>query len=433
MSTANRPEKRAGRPPETATKTPARPQPRYAEPPADAAKAVRGPRLVSLDAYRGFIMLAMASAGFRIAEVARNPEFSKSRVWQFLGYQTDHVAWTGCSFWDLIQPSFMFMVGVAMAYSYAARAARGESYAWMLGHAIYRSLVLVALGVFLTSNWSARTNFVFPNVLCQIGLGYTFLFLLWNRPVLVQLAAAALVLVADWGLFYAYPTPPADFDYAAVGVPEDWPHLTGMAAHWDKNTNVAAAADRVFLNWFPREKKFEFNEGGYTTLNFLPSLATMIFGLVAGGLMRTAWRPVGKFTVLLVWGGASLAAGWLLDHYGICPSVKRIWTPSWALFSTGWTLWMLAGFYLVVDMAGFRRAAWPLVVVGMNSIAVYCMSQLLGGWTGDTLKRHLGAGVFNLYGLVDPVYAPIVRMALVLLTFWLICVWLWRQRIFIRI
>ncbi|HJT33287.1 MAG TPA: hypothetical protein VJ783_14685 [Pirellulales bacterium] len=431
MSTINKPEKRAGRPEESASKTPALPKPRYAEPPADAMKA-RPPRLVSLDAYRGFIMLAMASAGFRIAEVARKPEFSDSRVWQFLRNQTDHVDWTGCSFWDLIQPSFMFMVGVAMAYSYTARATRGDSYARMFVHAVYRSLVLVALGVFLTSNWSARTDFIFTNVLCQIGLGYTFLFLLWNRPVLIQLAAAALVLIADWGLFYAYPTPPPDFNYAAVGVPKG-PYLAGLAAHWDKNTNVAAAADRVFLNWFPREKPFEFNEGGYTTLNFFPSLATMIFGLVAGGLMRAPWRPVAKLTVLVVWGGASLAAGWLLDHYGICPSVKRIWTPSWALFSTGWTLWMLAGFYLIVDMAGFRRAAWPLVVVGMNSIAVYCMSQLLGGWTAETLKRHLGENLFGLYGWLDPVYAPIVRMALVLLTFWLVCVWLWRQKIFIRI
>ncbi len=432
MSTIDKPEKRASRPQDAATKTSARPQAKAADAPPDLAKPARGMRLVSLDAYRGFIMLAMASAGFRIAEVAREPKFADSPVWQFLGYQTDHVAWTGCSFWDLIQPSFMFMVGVAMAYSYASREARGESYAWMFGHAVYRSVVLVALGVFLMSNWSAHTNFIFTNVLCQIGLGYTFLFLLWNRPVLVQLAAAGVVLAADWGMFYAYPTPPPDFDYAAVGVPEG-PYLTGLAAHWDKNTNVAAAADRVLMNWFPREKPFEFEKGGYTTLNFLPSLATMIFGLVAGGLMRTGWRPMAKLAVLVAWGGASLAAGWLLDHYGICPTVKRIWTPSWALFSTGWTLWMLAGFYLLVDIAGFRRAAWPLVVVGMNSIAVYCMSQLLGGWTAETLKRHLGDGLFSFYGHLDPVYSPIVRMALVLLTFWLVCVWLWRQRIFIRI
>ena len=68
-------------------------------------------RLVSLDAYRGFIMLAMASSGLGLSRVAK--DFPDSKVWQFLGYQTDHVAWAGCSFWDLIQPSFMFMVSIA--------------------------------------------------------------------------------------------------------------------------------------------------------------------------------------------------------------------------------------------------------------------------------------------------------------------------------
>jgi heparan-alpha-glucosaminide N-acetyltransferase len=400
-------------------------------------------RLVSLDAYRGFIMLAMASAGFRLAQVAKEARFQSDPVWQFLGYHTDHVAWRGCAFWDLIQPSFMFMVGVAMAYSYTVRQARGQSYGSMLAHAVYRSLVLVLLGVFLTSNWSTHTNWQFTNVLCQIGLGYTFLFLLWNRPAWLQLAAAAAILVADWGLFYVWPTPPANFDYAKVGVPADWPHLTGLEAHWDKSTNIAAAADRVILNWFPREKiadtdpaefkRFEFNEGGYATLNFIPSLATMIFGLVAGGLMRSNFSPVKKLLTLVAWGGAFLAAGWALDHFGICPSVKRIWTPGWAIYSTGWTLWMLAAFFALIDMTGWQRLAWPLVVVGVNSIAMYCMSQLIGGWVANTLERHFGPEVFTAYGQLDAVYAPISRMVLVLLVFWLICVWLYRQRVFIRI
>lgn len=402
--------------------------------PTDApAVAASPPRLVSLDAFRGFIMLAMASAGFNLAGIARQEGFSHSRLWQFLGYQTDHVAWRGCGFWDLIQPAFMFMVGTAMAYSYTARQARGQSYPRMLGHAAYRSLVLVLLGVFLSSNWSARTNWVFPNVLCQIGLGYTFLFLLWNRPVVWQLIAAALILAGDWALFYAWPAPAPDFDYATVNLPADWPHLTGMAAHWDKNTNVAAAADRVLLNWFPREKEFTYNDGGYTTLNFVPSLATMIFGLVAGGLMRNSWSAAKKLATLVIWGAASLGAGYLLDDLGVCPSVKRIWTPSWALFSTGWVLWMLAGFYLLIDVAGLRRPAWPLVVVGMNSIVMYVMSQLLKPWLTATLKRHFGEGVFTAYGVIDPVYAPAVQMAAVLSVFWLVCVWLYRQKIFVRI
>ncbi|HUY37142.1 MAG TPA: heparan-alpha-glucosaminide N-acetyltransferase domain-containing protein [Pirellulales bacterium] len=394
-------------------------------------------RLVSLDAYRGFIMLAMASGGFAVANVFKaNESLRDSETWRFLAYQLDHVAWTGCACWDLIQPSFMFMVGVSMAYSYASRQARGQSYPRMLGHAVYRSLVLVALGVFLTSNWDPRTNFVFTNVLCQIGLGYTFLFLLWNRHPSWQFLAVALILIGDWALFHYYPAPAEGFNDAEAGIDANWPHLQGAAAHWDKNTNVAAAADRTFLNWFPRAKRFEYNAGGYTTLNFLPSLATMIFGLLAGGLLRGSLKPAAKLAALVAAGAACLALGWSLDHYGVCPSVKRIWTPSWALFSTGWTFLMLAGFYGVIDLAGFRRAAWPLVVVGMNSIAVYCMSQLIGGakgWIAQSLERHLGGGLFTCYGRLDPVYEPIARMVLVLLVIWLVCCWLYRQRLFARI
>ena len=145
-------------------------------------------RLRSLDAYRGLIMLAMASGGFALAKVAQNPEVTTQfdgtswaewwvGLWGFLEYQCRHVAWAGCSFWDLIQPSFMFMVGVAMPFSYARREEKGESEWRMFGHVLFRSVILILLGVFLSSNWSPQTNFTFANVLAQIGLGYTFAYL----------------------------------------------------------------------------------------------------------------------------------------------------------------------------------------------------------------------------------------------------------------
>lgn len=426
--------------------------PEAAKKPAAKPAAKPAERLVSLDAYRGFIMLAMASSGLGLAAAAEKvnakavaDKLPENETLKFLASQVDHVPWTGCVFWDLIQPAFMFMVGVSMAYSYASRQARGQSYARMLGHAVFRSIVLVALGVFLVSNGRPQTDFIFTNVLCQIGLGYTFLFLLWNRPPVWQFAAAVLILLADWGLFAAYPTPPADFDYRTVGVPAEWKHhLTGLAAHWDKNTNVAAAADREFLNLkcFPREAEFKFNDGGYTTLNFVPSLATMIFGLLAGGLLRSPRGAGAKLGWLVASGLVCLGVGYALDRFGVCPSVKRIWTPSWAIYSTGWVLVMLAGFYLAVDIIGLRWAALPLVVVGMNSILMYCMAQLIGGskgWISQTLERHFGEGLFTFYGATyhdqrfDPNFAPIVQMSCVLLVMWLVCVWLYRQKIFVRI
>jgi len=391
-------------------------------------------RLTSLDAYRGFIMLVLASEGLGIYQVSR--KFPDNRVWVTLGYHFHHVTWLGCAFWDLIQPSFMFMVGVAMAYSYASRAARGESYASMFRHALVRSIVLVFLGVFLRSGNASQTHFTFMDVVSQIGLGYTFLFLLWGKPRWVQGAAAALVLFGYWLFFAAYPLPPADFDYKSVGVPNDWAHLSGFAAHWDKGTNPAARFDVWFLNLFPRAKPFAYDGSGYPTLNFIPSLATMIFGLMAGELLRGPRSRTAKFWILAGSGAGVMAAGELLDLTGICPIVKIIWTPSWALYSAGWALWMLAAFYAVVDLAGLRRWSYPLVVVGMNSIVMYVMASLLRGWFEKRLRIHFGKNIFDQVAAwlhLGEACVPIVEHVFVLFAMWLVCWWLYRQRLFVRI
>ncbi len=385
-------------------------------------------RLHSLDAYRGFVMLLMASDGLGFGPVAA--QFQASQVWQFLASQTEHVAWTGCSLWDLIQPSFMFMVGVAMPYSLASRQAEGQSFAKMLLHALWRSLVLIWLGIFLRSVGRQQAYFTFEDVLTQIGLGYTCLFLLaWTKP-RTQIIAAFGILVLYWMAFAFYPAPGPGFDYSNVGVPPDWPHLQGFAAHWDKNSNLAAAFDQWFLNLFPRPKPFVFNGGGYLTLNFVPSLATMIFGLLAGGLLRGERAPARKFWTLIIAGIGGLIAGFVLDVSGICPSVKRIWTPAWAIFSGGWTCLLLAAFFGAIDLRRHRGWAFPLVVVGMNSIAMYCMAHLFYGFIRDNLKTHLGRHIFETLGTA---YTPIVEHATILLVLWLLCLWLYRRKIFLRI
>lgn len=404
-------------------------------------------RLVSLDAYRGGIMLLMASGGLALPAVAKH--FPDDPLWRFLAFNTDHVPWVGCSLWDLIQPSFMFMVGVAMPYSIASRRARGDSETKIAAHVVYRALFLVLLAIFLTSNWSKQTEFVFTNVLAQIGLGYAFLYLLLDRGPRVQLAALAGILVGYWLLFLLWPLPGADFDYQAVGWDDNWQGLPGFFAHWNKNTNAAAAFDVWFLNLFPCAKPFVFNKGGYQTLNFVPSLGTMILGLMAGEMLRTPQSKWHKLGWLLVAGAVCLALGWLAGEL-VCPIVKRIWTPSWVLYSAGWTFAMLAGFFWLIDIQGWRRWAFPLVVVGMNSIAMYCMAQLMKGWIRSSLQIHLGPyAVPSLAHIVKPVLAllnvsvdpqwlndtfgPITQSAAVLFVMWLICLWMYRRGIFLRI
>jgi len=400
-------------------------------------------RLVSLDAYRGLTMLAMASGGLGLHRVAE--KFPESRAWQIIGYQFEHVPWVGCALWDLIQPSFMFMVGVSMAYSCASRQAHGQSYARMFAHACLRAVILTLLGIFLRSDGRSQTNFTFEDVLTQIGLGYVFLFLLWDRSARVQSGAAAVILIGYWCYFYFYPLPVPDFDYGTVGVSPTWPHLEGVAGHWDKNTNAAATFDQRFLNLFPRAKPFVYNGGGYLTLSFVPSLATMIFGLLAGELLRSPRADREKFWGLVIVGLAGLALGEVLQVTGLCPIVKRIWTPSWALFSTGWTCLILAGFYGVVDVLKFRKWTFPLIVVGMNSITMYVMAETIPGWIHRTLRTHLGRiyptirpwfdadnPIFKKF-LDDPNYEPLITSGSVLFVMWLICYWLYRQKIFVRI
>ena len=300
----------------------------------------------------------------------------------------------------------------------------------MLVHAVIRSLGLILLGIFLRSDGRSQTNFTFEDVLTQIGLGYTFLFLLWGRPAWLQLTTALVILGGYWWYFYAYPLPGADFDFASVGVGADWPHPEGISAHWDKNTNAAASFDQWFLNLFPRKQPFVYNGGGYLTLSFVPSLATMIFGLLAGELLRGKGTDRQKLITLVVAGLVCLAAGEALQLAGVCPIVKRIWTPSWALFSGGWALLILAAFFGVVDVLKFRWWTFPLVVVGMNSITMYCMEELSHGWFQRTLRTHLGGDIFKM---LDKPYEPLVAHAWVLLAMWLVCYWLYRQKIFIRI
>ena len=193
--------------------------------------------------------------------------------------------------------------------------ARGQQFGDQFAHALWRSLVLVLLAVFLSSAWSPQTDWVFTNVLAQIGLGYPFLFLLaFTRP-RTQWLAATGILVAYWLAFALYPLPASDFDWKAVGVPDDWPHLAGFAAHWEKDANFAAAFDRWFLNLFPRPAPFVFNEGGYQTLNFIPSLATMIFGMQAGRLLRSELAPGAK-VLRLVTLGPRRDRHWTCDRGG---------------------------------------------------------------------------------------------------------------------
>jgi len=399
-----------------------------------AAKAASS-RLWSIDALRGLVMFLMMAECLQIGAVVKNLHESghDSKLWSLLLYHQSHVEWVGCVLHDMIQPTFSLLVGVVLPFSIAARQARGQSMPAMTAHAFGRAIVLVFLGVFLRSIYSSQTNFTFEDTLSQIGLGYGLLFLLGFRPARDQWIALAVILVGYWALFAFYPLPGASFDYARVGVSADWLQkygLSGFAAHWNKNSNPAWAFDAWFLNLFSRDKPFVCNFGGYATLSFIPTLGTMILGLIAGGVLRgqrSAWAMAGW---LVAAGALMLASGWLLGWAGICPVVKRIWTPSWVLFSGGVSYLMLAGFYVVMEIGQWRGWALPLVVIGANSIAAYCMAHLFEDFIHKALLRHVSTRFFTAFGAA---YEPFVLGASVFVTMWLILLWMYRKKLFLRI
>jgi heparan-alpha-glucosaminide N-acetyltransferase len=398
--------------------------------PAEDAK-----RNVSLDAYRGFVMLLMMAEVLQMARVAA--AYPSSSFWKFLALNQTHVEWFGCSLHDTIQPGFSFLVGVALPYSIASRMAKGARFLELFVHSLWRALALSALGVFLRSMDHSMTYFTFEDTLSQIGFGYPFLFLLGyknTRPGWMKWVCASLglILVGYWLLWALYPVPPANFDWQTIGVSETWNaqhNFTGFAAHWNKNFNFGNHFDQWFLNKFPREKLFEYNSGGYLTLSFIPTLGTMILGLIAGCWIRES-RPKFPMKKFLASGIAGIVLGLALHYSHVCPVVKRIWTPSWTIFSGGICFLFLAAFAWVIDVKGFKKWAFPLIVIGMNSIAAYCIAHLLEGFLDSSLRIHLGADFFQFAG---PGLEPFFRGATILLCYWLILLWMYRRKLFLKI
>lgn len=386
-------------------------------------------RLVSIDVFRGGVMLLMLAEVLHLCHLAR--AFPDSQFAQWLCYHQSHVEWRGCSIHDLIQPGFSFLVGTALAFSIANRRQGKQSNLRLLLHAAWRALVLVGLGVFLRSLHHSQTYWTFEDTLSQIGLGYFPLVIIALLPRLATWLSISVLLLGYFTAFALTPLPAPNFDTTAVGVPAAWEHWeSGFAAHWNKNTNLATRFDQWFLNLFPREKTFVFNSGGYATLSFIPTLATMLLGLVAGRWLRDSVSSVRTLAKVLLAGTICLALGYVLDAAEVCISVKRIWTPAWVLVSGGWSFLILGGLYLWNDVLGWKRLAFPFIVVGMNSIAAYVLSWFAPEFISESLTKHLGDDFAKSFG--DD-FASLVAGGITLLVLWLILFWMYRRKLFLKI
>ncbi|MGH9662243.1 MAG: acyltransferase family protein [Bryobacteraceae bacterium] len=341
-------------------------------------------RYAALDAYRGFIMVMLVANGFGVRALAQaDPRFA------WLAAQFDHVAWTGAVFWDMIQPAFLFMVGAAMPLALAQRQSP-------VGHVAWRALKLILLSQVLMCVSANRLHFQLINVLSQIGFTYFFCYLLLKLSFRAQIAGAALILAGHTALFLLFP---------------------GSEGAFSKTDNIGAVIDRA---WLGRNYS-----GSYVTINFISSIASTLFGAWAARLVTGDRSPRQKCGILAGWAAGSFAAGLLLSLW--IPDVKRLWTASFALYSTGWVLLMLLAFYWLFDVRGWKRLAFPLVVVGMNSIFIYSIHIVLQSW----LNRSLGVftGRFEWIGAAAPVAQATALTALM----WSLCWWLYRRRVFLKL
>lgn len=369
------------------TQSPAASRARPATPPASD-------RLVSLDAYRGLIMLTLLAGGV-FHSLKDHP------TWHWLYVQNEHVAWEGCVYWDLIQPSFMFMVGVAMPFALAKRAVLGESWGRRFLHVLIRAFNLVLVGVLL-DNFGAQTwSIGFMRVLQQIAFGYVVAFFVIGRSFRTQALTAGAILIG----------------YTVLWAFNPW---NGPGGPWARSyENIGGAFDRWLLG--------RNYTGYYVGMNAIPSSATIIFGVMAGQFILSRRPPRQTMLTLLAAGLGGIALGLAVSPW--VPLIKRIWTPSFAVYAAGWTTLMLLAFYAVIEVAGWKAWSWPLVVVGMNSIAAYVLGNAFGGW----FRSLSGAWIAGLKEPLGPAWFPVFQHVLFACAAWAVLYWLYRRRIFFKL
>jgi predicted acyltransferase len=358
--------------------------------PAPPMKPASEARWVSLDAYRGLIMILLISVGFGFGALKGHP------TWGGIAAQFDHVPWEGMVFWDLVQPAFMFMVGAAMPFALASRSGRSATFRQNFVHVAARSLKLIALSQIIGSISAGALRFQLINVLCQIAFTYFLCFLIMQMRFRLQVVTAALILAGHWALYALFPGPQGAFS---------------------KEGNIGQVIDLAVLG--------KTYSGYYVTINFISSAVTTLFGVWCALLLRSERSQAEKLKRLAAFSAACFAAGFALTPFN--PMVKRIWTASFTLTSGGWVILGLLAFVWIIEVKGWRKWAFPMVVVGMNCIFIYCFKFVLGGWVRRSLAIFTGS--FEFAGDL----APVVQSCAALVVFWYLCYWLYRRRIFLKV
>ena len=361
-------------------------------------------RLLSLDVFRGLIMFLLVADTSGLSLVLRElPE--EGTFWHALVTQFHHHPWHGLRFWDLVQPFFMFIVGVAMAFSVEKRAARGQGWSESFFHILYRCVLLLLLGVALHCIYARELTWELWNVLSQLSVTILIAFLIMQWSIPAQIVVS-VVFLAITELLY-----------------RSWP-IEGYNEPFVSGKNFGTWMDIVLMG--------KINSDGWVAINCIPTAAHTIWGVVAGQVLMNPQTPIRRLGILVLWGAILLAIGYGLDGFGITPFIKRLCTSSFVIASGGWCLVVLALLYGMVDVLGFKRWGFVFVVIGMNPIFIYLFSESIGRqWLNGTVAIFTD-GALKPLGTSETTQAVVAASVVVLLE-WLLCYWLYKRKILIKI
>lgn len=357
-------------------------------------------RLLSLDFFRGFTMFLLIAEGTHLFSHLVDPELNSGFI-NAIGNQLHHHPWNGLRFWDLIQPFFMFIVGVALPFSIAKRQGKGDTYPQLLKHVLFRSFLLLLFGWGLYCIGPGRITFRFQNVLAQIAVTYLIAFLIMRKSATFQIVFAFLLLLITELTYRFFP-------------------LEGY--------NHAFVPDQNFGAWFDMLISGELSGGHWVSINVIPTTVHTIWGVLAGQLLMSKRLPGQKIKLLLIAGFICVIAGLALDP--ISPIIKRIATSSFVILTGGICLLVLCFSYWLIDVKKISKWTRVFAVVGMNSLFIYMLTNTGGGeWIYGIIKPF----TMELFGWTGESFAKIITSLFVWAGLWYICYWMFKRKIFVKI
>jgi predicted acyltransferase len=401
-------------------------------------------RLMSLDALRGFDMFWIAAAEPLVEALGKMVQAGGHGVGfsiiGFVAYELEHAEWQGFHFEDFIFPLFVFMAGMSIVFSIRKTIER-EGRAAAVRRVLRRGVALYLLGIFTYGGFTEPWPHIrLLGVLQRIGLCYLFaglIFCFCNLRTMIAIAAG--LLIGYWALLTFVPIRNIQLTKESLqqlaakrGVPDDpqalFQNTTGrVKGKFEPGLNLTNHLDFEYLPGFRWDNYYD--PEGY--LSTLPAIVTCLLGVFASLLLLDPSRNDPQKVICLLAGGLVLAAlGWAWGAQ--FPVIKKIWTSSYVLVAGGYSAVILAVFYLVVDMFKWQKWCQPFVWMGMNSITIYVVDNILGGF--DKLAARFVGGDINawfeqrLVGSGD-LLGALVEMAL---SFWFVY-FLYRRKIFLRL